>query len=311
MTTFMRNIWLTSPMMRGGDIVQIQSRLNNLGANLSCDGVYGRGTRNAILAFQKRNNALTQDGVVGIQTWAVLFAEPGPVIADRVVGDILDEGTLAKQSSFHSFFANSVRWQMVANGLLVEGDAAPVFGSGETEEVSKVFGNYGDALTTILSIVQVPVELVIACICTESSGRAAAERHEKGCSTIDPALTPSRVSVGLMQTLLSTASSVMPKPVSLADLRNPLVSIEAGSRYMWRQARATRFDPPLVACAYNAGSLIHNTSPDNRWKLLQYPTGTSEYADRFIRLFNAAMNLPEVGQKVKALGGRVASLRPV
>lgn len=310
MTTFIRNIWLTSPMMRGGDIVQIQSRLNDLGAKLTCDGVYGRATRDAILAFQKRNNALKQDGVVGIQTWAVLFAEPGAVIADRVVADILDQSTLSKLASLHSFFANSVRWQLVADGVLVEGDAAPVFGSAETKEVSEVFGKYGDALTTVLSIVQVPIELVIACICTESDGLATAERHEKGCSTIDPALTPSRVSVGLMQTLLSTASSVMPNPVSLADLRNPLVSIEAGARYMWREARATQFDPPLVACAYNAGSLIHNSSPENRWKLLQYPTGKSEYADRFIRFFNAAMNLPEVGEKVKALGGRVASLRP-
>jgi hypothetical protein len=171
-----------------------------------------------------------------------------------------------------------------------------------------VFSTYADALVTVLSKVPVPIELVIACICVESSGEAIAERCEKGCSTIDPALTPSRVSVGLMQTLLSTAASVMDKPVTIADLRDPLTSIEAGATYMWRQSRATRFDPPLVACAYNAGSLRHNGSAQNRWKLVQYPIGTSEYADKFVRFFNAAKNDPNVSAKVTALAGRIATL---
>ena len=171
-----------------------------------------------------------------------------------------------------------------------------------------LFYDYFDALTTVLSRVQVPIELVIACICTESSGKALAERHEKGCSTIDPACTPARISVGLMQTLVSTASSVLGKTIAPADLREPVVSIEAGATYMWRQSRATRFDPPLAACAYNAGSLRYNGAAENRWKLVQYPIGTSAHADRFVRFFNAAMNLQALTEKLAPLQGRVASM---
>jgi soluble lytic murein transglycosylase-like protein len=134
-------------------------------------------------------------------------------------------------------------------------------------------------------------------------------RKEKGCSTVDPALTPSRISVGLMQTLLSTASSVLNRDVGVSELKNPLVSIEAGATYMWRQSRETHFDPPLAACAYNAGSLRFNGSPNNRWKLVQYPIGTSAHADRFIRFFNAAMNSQQVTQAVQSLGDRIPSMR--
>jgi hypothetical protein len=59
--------------------------------------------------------------------------------------------------------------------------------------------------------------------------------------------------------------------------------------FMWRQGRATRFDPPLVACAYNAGSVRYEGSAANRWRMCQYPIGTAKHADRFVRFFNAAM----------------------
>jgi hypothetical protein len=309
MPTFMRNLWLSAPMMRGGDIAQAQSQLIKLGAKLSCDGIFGRATRDAVLDFQKRNAALTPDGILGRHTWAVLFNEPGSNFADRVVSDILDPTAKQALNGFHRYYAGSVQWKLDPSGIIVEGENGAVYSPDELHLVSKVLTDYGDALATVLSKVHVPIELVVACICTESSGKAAAERHEKGCSTVDPALTPARVSVGLMQTLLSTASSTLGRTVSLADLRRPIISIEAGATYMWRQGRATRFDPPLVASAYNAGSLRYNGSAENRWKLVQYPIGTSAHADRFVRFFNAAMNLPAMANKVTSLGGRVASLR--
>jgi|GEM_PF-4990691 len=58
---------------------------------------------------------------------------------------------------------------------------------------------------------------------------------------------------------------------------------------MWNQARLTGFDPPLVAAAYNAGSLYRNDGAANHWKLRQYPIGTAEHVDRFCRFFNAAL----------------------
>lgn len=52
-------------------VTQLQRLLNQNGANLTEDGIFGDQTRNAVLAFQ-RNNNLTADGVVGNQTWSKL-----------------------------------------------------------------------------------------------------------------------------------------------------------------------------------------------------------------------------------------------
>lgn len=50
----------------------IQERLNSVGFNLSTDGVFGGGTENAVKVFQ-RNRGLSQDGVVGRNTWEWLL----------------------------------------------------------------------------------------------------------------------------------------------------------------------------------------------------------------------------------------------
>ena len=55
-----------------GDIVKtMQQLLKNAGSNLTIDGIFGNGTKNAVIAFQKKNG-LEADGVVGPMTWAAL-----------------------------------------------------------------------------------------------------------------------------------------------------------------------------------------------------------------------------------------------
>lgn len=46
----------------------IQERLNSVGFKLSTDGIFGAGTERAVKVFQK-NRRLTQDGIVGKNTW--------------------------------------------------------------------------------------------------------------------------------------------------------------------------------------------------------------------------------------------------
>jgi len=53
--------------------VALQRALNQLGADLVVDGIYGRGTRAAVRKFQ-RANALLVDGVAGDQTWRKIDA---------------------------------------------------------------------------------------------------------------------------------------------------------------------------------------------------------------------------------------------
>ena len=50
----------------------IQERLNSVGFNISTDGIFGENTKNAVKVFQK-NRGLTQDGIVGPNTWEWLL----------------------------------------------------------------------------------------------------------------------------------------------------------------------------------------------------------------------------------------------
>ena len=56
-----------------GSMADIQTRLNETGAQLVVDGIYGNATRNAIAAFQGKNG-LVVDGTMGPKTWAALAA---------------------------------------------------------------------------------------------------------------------------------------------------------------------------------------------------------------------------------------------
>lgn len=58
---------------RGGAVERLQQRLKDVGVDPGgVDGVFGSGTRRAVVSFQ-RSNGLDADGVVGPQTWAKLL----------------------------------------------------------------------------------------------------------------------------------------------------------------------------------------------------------------------------------------------
>jgi len=59
---------------RGQEVTDLQSRLYTLGYYTGeIDGQFGAGTRDAVIAFQKRNG-LEADGAVGQETRSVLFS---------------------------------------------------------------------------------------------------------------------------------------------------------------------------------------------------------------------------------------------
>lgn len=319
MPELIRQIFLTSPMMRGDDIRLVQQRLASLGFTLDQDGLYGQGTRSAVTAYQRREG-LQADGIVGRATWTRMFGAPSPngatrappAQADLILDDILSQDVMTRLTAGHSYYMDGVQWSVSRDGLKVGAGAITVDGA-SSAGAKAVMASFGQSLVTVLARYPVPVELVVACICTESSGNPNAKRCEPGCDTADPERTPTRVSVGLTQTLLSTARSALNQPdLRLSDLATPETSIRAGAAYMWLQSRQTKFDPPLVAAAYNAGSLRYNASPANPWKLVQYPIGTSRHCDRFVKFFNAAMqamaaagfpsSLPSLRQKLIAAG---------
>ena len=313
MPTMTRNLWFTSPMMRGGDVVEVQGKLYTKGFQLRTDGLFGRETADAVSDFQRKNR-LSVDGVVGRMTWAALFDDTSAQ-PDHFAQDILNPAQIDALKHTHRYFGSSAggaQWALVKDGLVVDAGPAPVYAPGDERAVALVMEKFASIIYAVLTKVQVPIELVVACICVESSGNPNAFRREPGCSLVDPELTPAKVSVGLMQTLLSTARDALQRPdIHIADLRDPALSIEAGATYMWRQGRLTCFDPPVVGAAYNAGSLRFDASPQNRWRMVQYPIGTSQYDDRFVSFFNAAMGGPNpIYDRIDpAVQERIPSLR--
>lgn len=67
---------------RGAAVQTMQQRLRDLGANITADGNFGPGTRQAVIAFQ-RNNGVTGDGIVGPSTWRLLFGATAKGLAAR------------------------------------------------------------------------------------------------------------------------------------------------------------------------------------------------------------------------------------
>jgi Putative peptidoglycan binding domain len=65
-----------TPLQEGSrdeDVRTVQQRLNALGSKLETDGIFGKATLEAVIAFQKRMH-LDPDGVVGPKTWAALWS---------------------------------------------------------------------------------------------------------------------------------------------------------------------------------------------------------------------------------------------
>lgn len=169
-----------------------------------------------------------------------------------------------------------VRFRLDADGyVLVEGEQGPGRSVGEPATVRRIWRDYGGIIADCCARNGVPLEVVVACIATESRGIAKAVLTEPD----------GRQSIGLMQVLTSTAEEVMGKKLSAADLANPIVGIEAGVRYIRRQYPTTKFMPPFVAAAYNAGGLYPPRDGDtNRWRL----RSTGDHIDRFTWFYDDA-----------------------
>ncbi|NOZ25359.1 MAG: lytic transglycosylase domain-containing protein, partial [Nitrospirae bacterium] len=181
-------------------------------------------------------------------------------------------------------YRDSVKWHLGPEGLVIESGPPETFG-GEPVTVRRVWNDFRPAIEEWAVKFGVPVELIIATICTETRGDPEAVREEPGF--VSDEHTPNKVSPGLMQTLISTARDVLgDDSIDRQWLLVPQNSIRAGTALMARQWKATHLDPPKVACAYNAGGIYYNGSRENRWRMRQYPINSSDHADRFVKWFN-------------------------
>lgn len=60
----------------GASVTCLQAVLNNLGYNVSVDGIFGDQTQGAVLNFQN-THSLSSDGIVGPNTWNTMLSVAG------------------------------------------------------------------------------------------------------------------------------------------------------------------------------------------------------------------------------------------
>jgi len=170
------------------------------------------------------------------------------------------------------FADDGLGWRVSADGVTTEDDPEPMRTVGEPVTVTRIWQNYGALIGPMAEQFSLPATVVVMVIATESGGKPAAYRKEPD----------GRESSGLGQALTGTASEIMGRAISVADLRDPALAIEVTCRYLQRQAAKTGLDPILAAAGYNAGSLVY--SPANRWRL----RSTEGHLDRSARYFGDA-----------------------
>ncbi|MBO5240213.1 MAG: spore cortex-lytic enzyme [Clostridia bacterium] len=98
---------------KGDEVKEVQRRLKKWGYyNGSVDGVFGAGTRAAVIAFQKKNG-LTADGIVGRATYQAL-------------GINVSGGTLTQTGGMNGFSSSEV--YLLARTIYAEGRGEPYTG---------------------------------------------------------------------------------------------------------------------------------------------------------------------------------------
>ena len=201
---------------------------------------------------------------------------------------------------WHNYGGGKVWWRVTEKGIEVKGKGL-LESSKYTKRSGEIWQKYQGAIRTASEKYSVPIPVIIATISTESSGDAKAYRHEaafyrryiknKSQWKNNPYHhSPRRISssYGLMQIMYTTAYSVGFRGEP-EDLYDPTVNVDAGSAYIASafQIKQHGWDPPKIACAYNAGS-VRPTSK-NLWGMHYHPG----HLDRWIPAYNGALKILE------------------
>lgn len=201
-------------------------------------------------------------------------------------------------SDWHHYGSGSIHWRVTDQGVEIRGKGRPATAASR-KQVQRIWTAYEQPIRAASEQHQVPIPVILATIATESSGNADAYRYEpafyrrylkdKAPWTQNPYYgDPERISAsyGLMQIMYTTAynAGFRGKP---EDLYDPATGIDAGTAYIASapQRRQHQWDPPKIACAYNAGSV--RPTKKNAWGMHYHPG----HLDRWIPAYNSAVAL--------------------
>jgi len=181
-------------------------------------------------------------------------------------------------------------WRVTSEGIETK-DAGYLRTRGKPTTMCTLWEDYGEHIQLASFELNVPVDVVAAMIPIEAVRRDGhydprSIREEPGYTSDEE--TPHRVSPGLMQTLISTATSMArkydlidPEEINRELLFDPHWSILLGTAYLAHQIERYGVDPPLICSGYNAGSVRKTTR--NSWHLIAY--GKTRI-DRYVSWFN-------------------------
>jgi hypothetical protein len=208
---------------------------------------------------------------------------------------------------WHRAYYWATPWRLTSAGVEIKGSGIER-SAGRPKTVTWIWETYHESINRWSGYYQVPAELIVAVIATESAPARGEPpytrdpkslRRERGFRSLTA--TPHQLAVGLMQVTVGTARAVMSREGIPADqvddrwLMIPDNAIRAGTALIARQARgdfsnvATLYDPPVAIAAFHAGGLYHMGGWKNRWKMRQYPPRTGRHLDRAVRYFNDAV----------------------
>ncbi|GAK60019.1 hypothetical protein U27_07006 [Candidatus Vecturithrix granuli] len=199
-------------------------------------------------------------------------------------------------SDWHNYQSGKIYWRLTVKGVEVKGQGI-LLNSKFTTQAKKIWETFRAPILAASKKHRVPVPAIIATISTESSGNPQAYRYEPAFYTRyiqnkaewknNPySASPKRISAsyGLMQIMYTTAYNVgfRGKP---EDLYDPQQNLDVGCAYIASayQVKQHGWDPPKIACAYNAGSVRPTT--ENAWGMYCH----AGHLDRWIPSYNGAI----------------------